>query len=257
MSGWLADLRTAITFLTVIPAPGRAVEGRKPGPAFAWFPLVGLLIGALLALVAALAPSLPFSPGVTALLVLLMWAVITGGLHLDGFGDSCDGLLAHVDAERRLAIMRDPRAGSWAVVGLVLLLLGKYVLLAEIIAAGRAPWLILPPVVGRWALGLAAYHYPYARADGLGGLFREGLAARHVILGGALTVAIAVIVAVAGADFAPVALLPPLIAWGVVLIVGRWAAARLGGGLTGDVYGALCELTEWAVLLTLAMGLSA
>lgn len=231
------DLRRAFAFLTVLPVGYPA--GGQPGRMFAFAPLVGLCIGAAVAAVASIA-SLPGD--LKAFLALLAWAALTGGLHLDGFGDACDGLLATTAPERRLEIMKDPRAGSWAVVGLTLLLLGKWSALRGI----DAPLLLmLPPVVGRWAMTLAAWAFPYARTSGVGGYFREGLGAAQVAA--ATLTAGAGTVVLAGAP--GLAILVAALA--VVIAVGRWAAARLGGGLTGDVYGALCELTELACLILL------
>jgi adenosylcobinamide-GDP ribazoletransferase len=228
----VADLRAAVGFLTTLPV--RYPEGRKAGYAFAYFPLVGLLIGGLLCLLALL----PWpAPGLRAFAVLVLWVMITGGLHLDGFGDACDGLLATTTPARRLEIMKDPHAGSWAVIGLVLLLLGKWLLIAQV----QPLWLMLPPVMGRWAMTLAAYHFSYARTTGLGAFFREGFGRSQWIAAGLTTLVVLLIAAGAlHVRLLALALLPPL----TVALVGRWAAARLGGGLTGDVYGALCELTE-------------
>jgi adenosylcobinamide-GDP ribazoletransferase len=231
-----ADLRAAFSFLTILPL-GYA-EDRKPGWSFTWYPLVGLVIGLLLALIAHLSP---FADDTTAFLALLAWVVITGGLHLDGFGDSCDGLLATVEPARRLEIMKDPRAGSWAVVGLILLLLGKWSIIS-----GLSPLLlVLPPVVGRWGMVIAAYSFPYARASGLGGYFRNGLGRPQVIL----ATAIALLAAAASAREVGPLLIAFIIGGVTVFAVGRWAAKRLGGGITGDVYGALCELIELGCLL--------
>ncbi len=231
-----ADLRAAFAFLTIMPL-GWA-EGRKPGWSFAGYPLVGLFVGGLVAFTAHISP---FAPGITAFLVLVVWVMVTGGLHLDGFGDSCDGLLATVEPERRLEIMKDPRAGSWAVVGLLLLLLGKWTLLPN-----AAPvLLIVPPVIGRWVMALAAYSFPYARQSGLGGYFRDGLGRMQVVIATVLTSGI-VLVVTRSAALTLITLSAGLFE---VVVVGRWAARRLGGGLTGDVYGALCELTELVCLL--------
>ncbi len=235
-----ADLRAAFSFLTILPL-GYA-EDRKPGWSFTWYPLVGLVIGLLLALIAHLSP---FAAGTTAFLVLLAWVVITGGLHLDGFGDSCDGLLATVEPARRLEIMKDPRAGSWAVVGLILLLLGKWSVIS-----GLSPLLlVLPPMVGRWGMVIAVYSFPYARASGLGGYFRNGLGRQQVIL----ATAIALLAAAASAREVGPLLIAFMIGGVTVFAVGRWAAKRLGGGITGDVYGALCELIELGSLLGLSL----
>jgi adenosylcobinamide-GDP ribazoletransferase len=107
--------------------------------------------------------------------------------------------------------------------------------------------LILPPVIGRWAMVLAAYLYLYARASGTGGYFREGLGRMQVVVASVFAIVVAVGFGWPTMWIAFVA--PPL-----VFIVGRWAALRLGGGLTGDVYGALCELTELICLIALSAG---
>jgi adenosylcobinamide-GDP ribazoletransferase len=231
----MADLLGAFAFLTILPVHTTPIN--PPGRIFAYFPLVGLLIGAAVMAVA----SISFLPrDVTAFLALVAWVGLTGGLHLDGFGDSCDGLLATITPERRLEIMKDPRAGAYAVVGLVLLLLGKWVALREVTPL----LLVLPPVMGRWAMVLATYWYPYARDSGTGAYFRDGLGRMQVLLA---TVTALLMPVIAGWPVLLIAVIAPL----TVLIVGRWAASRLGGGLTGDVYGALCELTELVCLMAL------
>ncbi|MCS7061285.1 MAG: adenosylcobinamide-GDP ribazoletransferase [Anaerolineae bacterium] len=233
----LADLVSAFALLTVLPA--RWLSRNQPGRIVAWFPLVGVVIGASLAGVA----SLTFLPSdVTRFITLLTWVVFTGGLHLDGFADSCDGLLATTSPERRLEIMKDPRAGSWAVIGVGLLLLGKWAALKHV-----APlWLIAPPTVGRWIMGLAIYAFPNARPGGMGATMRAGLERRHLAIATLLVLPVLV-----GLGWQAVPAFG--VALGAALLAGRWAAARLGGGLTGDVYGALCELAELICLLTLTL----
>lgn len=235
-----ADIRAAFSFLTIVPL-GYA-DKRKPGWSFAWYPLVGLVIGLILAFSAEFSP---FADGTTAFLVLLVWVVITGGLHLDGFGDSCDGLLATVEPTRRLEIMKDPRTGSWAVIGLSLLLLGKWTTISEI----PPLMLVVPPIVGRWVMVMAVYHFPYARSSGLGDYFRDGLGLWQIAIA---TVSAGVMCLAIFGDLAPV-----LIVFGsgaiIIFAVGNWAARRLGGGITGDFYGALCEITELGCLLGLSL----
>jgi len=227
----LNEIRAAFSFLTILPF-GAAV-GSNSGRTFAWFPLVGLCIGAILVAVAHVSP---FNRDLSAFLILLVWVTLTGGLHLDGFGDCCDGLLASVPAEKRLSIMRDPRAGVWAAAGLVLLLLGKWLALRSI-----APeWMPLAPVLGRWAMVWAAYHFPAIRDEGLGARFREGLSARELLIASAW-VAILLTRPETGALW--------LLIFCFTTLLGGWAARRLGGGLNGDVYGAICELSELVCLL--------
>ncbi len=230
----LADIRAAFSFLTILPLG--SPSGRKRGPSFAWFPLVGLCIGALLGAIAAYSP---FDRELSAFLILLVWVVISGGLHLDGFGDSCDGLLAAVEPDERRRIMRDPRAGMWAVAGTILLLLGKWLA----IRAAPAEMLVLAPVLGRWTMVLAAYAFPALSDEGMAATFRDGLARRHVIIA-----AVWVVILLTQVELLALALGSCAFA----LVFGRWAAKRLGGGLSGDVYGAVCELTELLSLLALA-----
>ena len=230
----LADIRAAFSFLTILPTG--SPSGRKRGWAVAWFPLVGLCIGALLVASAAWSP---LDRDLSAFLILLVWVAITGGLHLDGFGDSCDGLLAAVEPEERRRIMRDPRAGMWAVAGTCLLLLGKWLA----IRAVPADMLIVAPVLGRWALVLAASAFPAVSETGLAASFRDGLARRQVI-----TAALWVVILLTNTELLALAVGCSVFTIGF----GAWAARRLGGGLTGDIYGAVCELTELLSLLALA-----
>ncbi|MEL7432480.1 MAG: adenosylcobinamide-GDP ribazoletransferase [Chloroflexota bacterium] len=225
------DIRAAFSFLTILPL-GFA-EGRKPGWSVAWYPLVGILIGLLLVAIHSISP---LDASLTAFVMLLAWVIITGGLHLDGFADSCDALLATVSVERRLDIMKDPRTGSWAVIGLAVLLLGKWVFLQTVTVA----YLLLAPILGRWLMSIAVLTLPYARNQGLGSYFRNGAGWREIIIATSIT-----LIAIWWLNAWWVAFCVLIIA--IVLI--RWAMQRLGGGITGDVYGALCEICEVLCLL--------
>lgn len=231
----LKDIRGAFSFLTILPV-GTAFAG-KAGAAFAWFPLVGLCIGALLVAAAHLSP---FNRDLTAFLILLIWVFVTGGLHLDGFGDSCDGLLASVAPEKRIHIMRDPRLGAWGAIGLALLLLGKWLALRSV----SHEWLPLAPVFGRWAMVWAAYHFPTVRDEGLAARFRDGLTTRGLLIASAW-----VVILLTRAEIAALWLL----IYCFTTVFGGWAARRLGGGLNGDVYGAICELSELICLLSISI----
>ena len=234
MKGAWADLSAAFSFLSIVPL--KPDGSRPPGGAFAYFPLVGLFVGAALAALTAL----PIAVDGRTFFALVAWVVLSGGLHLDGWGDACDGLFATTTPERRLEIMKDPRAGMWAVVGICLLLLGKFGALR-----GLSPLLLIAsPVAGRWAMVLAAYAFPAARASGSGAYLRAGLGRTQVITATIFAVLICGALAVVDRRAAIGLAAAPLVALGA----GRWAAGRLGGGLTGDVYGALCELTELACL---------
>src|SRR5215467_4699426 len=158
----LNDLRSAFGFLTILPVAG--LPSSQPGKMFSYFPLVGLVIGIIISLV----DSITFLPrDLTAFLTLAAWVALTGGLHLDGLADSCDGLLSTTSPERRLEIMKDPRAGSWAVIGVVLVLLGKWAALRSL----PPVFLLVPPIAGRWSMVLATAIFPNARSSGLSAQF--------------------------------------------------------------------------------------
>ncbi|NDJ52049.1 MAG: adenosylcobinamide-GDP ribazoletransferase [Chloroflexi bacterium] len=242
----LRDLGNAIAFLTIIPL--RWADNRPIAGLFAFVPLVGLLIGILLIGLS----RLPLNPSVMAFVVLVAWVVLTGALHLDGFADACDGLLATVPPARRLEIMKDSRTGAWAVIGLILLLVGKWIFLADLLHRGDpiAWWLLAAPILGRWAIVLAVAFFPDApRPDGsrgIGATFRADLQPLHVVVASLFTLTLIAGLALLINPWLGLLLLVPLV---TVALAGRWASQLLGGGLTGDTYGALCELTEWFTLL--------
>ncbi|WP_405117304.1 adenosylcobinamide-GDP ribazoletransferase [Paenibacillus sp. FSL K6-1217] len=228
------------------------------------YPLVGAAIGLSTALGAAAASwLLPSWPA--AVVTLILWVGLTGGLHLDGWMDSADALLSYRSRERMLEIMKDSRVGAMGVLACVLLLLLKASLLAAWLEGGSfslLPLLLLPPVWGRWYMVRAMARYPLARGnEGLAATF-GGLPARQerraFLSAALLTLAAAAVPLALGAGsgdvplLAAAALLAPLAA----VACGTLAARRIGsrlGGLTGDVYGALGELLETVVLLVLVL----
>lgn len=237
----------ALQFLTVIPVRvSLEIAPRLMARAMAWFSVVGLMLGAILALVDAGLRAI-FPPVVGAALLLAIWVALTGALHLDGFLDCCDGLLVAKSPEKRLEILRDTRVGAFAVVGGICLLLLKFTVLLELPTGYRMAALLVTPALTRAAMVYAARAYPYARSDsGLGQLFREGLSWRDV------TVAVAIAVVAAGLALGVIGLALALCVWLMTVIVSWWVQRRIPG-LTGDVYGAINELTELGALLCLLL----
>src|SRR5919106_2527759 len=118
----MRTLRVAFGLLTTLPV--KLPEDWSPGDsgrAAVWYPLVGLAIGALTWLAWKGAAFL-FPPWIAGVITLIAWVALTGGLHLDGLADCCDGLLASTTVERRLEIMKDPHMGAFGVIGLILVL---------------------------------------------------------------------------------------------------------------------------------------
>jgi adenosylcobinamide-GDP ribazoletransferase len=202
--------------------------------------VVGLLIAVLLITACWALFDLP--PLAAAALVLALWVVLTGGLHLDGLADCADALLGgHADAERRRAILKDPHTGSAAVVAVVVVLIGKFAGLAAALDHGSLLPLLAAPVLARGAvLGLMCA-LPYASPGGMAEVAHAHLPRQSGWL-------VAAVVAALTLFTVPQALLAAVV---LTVLVGGAARRRLGGA-TGDVYGALIELVETAVLLVLA-----
>jgi adenosylcobinamide-GDP ribazoletransferase len=175
-----------------------------------------------------------------------MWAGLTGGLHLDGLADCCDGLLAAVPAERRLEILRDPRLGTFGGAGLILFLMLKAAAIMAIPVPTNA-WQLLPlllaPVTARWLILLAA-RQPMARPGGLGAEFALGVKWHTYLFAAILPLGLVLL----GGPRAFAAALLALLATAGLIGVAR---TRLGG-LTGDVLGLIVEVGELVILLAFA-----
>ena len=235
----MTHLRLAIGFLTVLPVSPGAAD--RMGPARAFFPLVGLGLGGLLAgLDYAATQALP--PSVVGALLVAALLAMTRAIHTEGFLDCCDGLLGGHTPQRRLEILRDSRVGAFAVAGGAALLLLKWSLLAETPDEVRAALLALFPCLSRFGMLTTMAAFPYVRQRGAGTAFQSGAHWWQVAFGLATAAA-------AGALLLGVAGLLLLAAAVAVSLVLGWWVTRLLGGMTGDAYGAANEVAEVAVLL--------
>jgi adenosylcobinamide-GDP ribazoletransferase len=241
--GALWPLGEALRFLTIIPVPGLpAMSETAIGRAIPLFPLAGLLLGLLLAGLGAVLGPL-WSEGVRAVGLVVAWGVLTAGLHLDGLSDTFDGVLSWRSRERKLEIMRDSRIGAMGALALAAVLALKIALLAS---AGAAwlPAIVLAPVLGRWADVYGIVFFPAAREGGLGKSFQSMLGPRDFAVASLTALAAALLLA------GPRGLVALLLVWLVAHLLGRWWTRDLGG-LTGDTYGALCEIGEVVALAAL------
>ncbi len=242
----MTSLIAALQFLTIMPSFVRRVfTPLEMGRAVGWFPLVGLALGALLfGLGRGL--SVIFPTPVVGVLVLAVWLLLTRALHFDGFLDICDGLFGGFTPERRLEIMRDSRVGAFGVAGGGLLLLTKY---TAIISLTNYYGLLLAPVLGRWILTIAIFFYPYAREKGLGRDMKDNVGWQQIVIASAITLLSAWLIG------GWMGILAMALA-GVVLWLGAGFIIRRIPGLTGDSYGALCEMSELIVLLLFTTGIN-
>jgi adenosylcobinamide-GDP ribazoletransferase len=236
----------ALQFLSSLPIrlPGMPEPGEL-GRSLLFYPLVGLLFGVILWAMNWLLQGTPAL--LHAALLLSVWVLLSGGLHLDGLADSADAWLGGFgDRERTLTIMKDPRSGPIAVVTLVLVLLLKFTALLALIGQPDSLALIIVPLIGRSALLGLFLTTPYVRAGGLGQALADHLprsAGRQVLAVSALAC-----VLIAGLSGVLAVVLAVL---GFVWL--RQVMLRRLGGTTGDTAGAMLELLEVAVLVGLAL----
>ena len=233
---------TALRFLTIIPLPWRReVSPEDIGRSITYFPVVGLIIGFILAgghwlLVL-------FLPAAAAdVLIIVSLVVISGALHLDGLADTCDGIAGHKPVEDRWQVMHDSRTGGFGVVGVCCLLLVKYVALNNVPGSLMMVTLVLMPVISRWAMVYALFAYPYARPSGLGKAFKQGTRWLRFTVATVITFVVVVFL------FQLAGLAIMLGIWVIVMIMATYLKSKFSG-LTGDTYGAINEVAEVCVLI--------
>jgi adenosylcobinamide-GDP ribazoletransferase len=235
----------AISFLTVIPM--KVKEQIFPGDlgkSSGWFPIIGIFLGGIVAGIF-YAASFIFSPLLAAVLAVTAWIGLTGGLHLDGLADCCDGMLNASNPERRLEIMKDPRLGSFGGIGLVISILIKVACLYSL--PSGIFWIAIPLAAStaRWLL-LWAGKQKMARLTGMGIDFSSGISLKSILP--ALFTMLA-ITTLSGWKGILIILLTHCVAW----LIFRFSTRRLGG-LTGDVFGLTVEISEIIVLLGFCIG---
>jgi adenosylcobinamide-GDP ribazoletransferase len=230
-----ARIVAAVRFLTVFTLPGRE-EMRGSS---AYYPLSGWLVGGVLFMIAWLLEWLP-GPA-RAFLLVAAWELLSRGLHADALADTADGLIAGGSRERILAIMDDSRTGSFGILAIALVLLGKYALLASLDPARVGGALLCACVLARYTMTMLACLLPPARRDGLGSLVIGSTGWKE--LGIATLLGMVPLAFIFQADLL-FALAGPVVS----LYLALYARHKIGG-INGDVMGTCLELTELATLL--------
>lgn len=243
----MRDFLRALSFLTILPfGQSLSHEGKRLARSMAFFPLVGLVIGLFLALGYFLLSFLLPRAFVLWLTIGLL-ALLTRGLHLDGFADTLDGLASGGSKEKILEVMRDSRIGAFGVISLILLIGGKYLALDQISNSSIPYSLILMAVMGRNSMVLVCFRSPYARpGEGLAKPFTENLGYRETVL--SLATALGIALLAMGVK-------------GILVFLGigffslgyRYLFIKKLGGVTGDVLGGSNELSELLCLILLVI----
>ncbi|NSW90103.1 MAG: adenosylcobinamide-GDP ribazoletransferase [Firmicutes bacterium] len=231
-----------LQFLTAIPVPKEIeADDRDLGEGLVFAVPVGLLIGGILAAFHYLF-SLIFPPLVVAIMLNIVYIKITGGLHLDGLADTFDGVLSHRPRENMLEIMKDSRIGTHGVLALICILLlntafyfeADYLVTRDVLRA----MIVLMPVIGRTGMIISAGISEYARSEGgLGKPFINFCGTKEIVIG--VIMCSVVIICFRNIQ---------ITAAGVAALIFPFGAAGYFNkklqGLTGDVLGAICEMTQ-------------
>ncbi|MGA2368174.1 MAG: adenosylcobinamide-GDP ribazoletransferase [Dehalococcoidia bacterium] len=234
----------ALKFLTILPAPSSKNEGpEQVGRSLGFFPVVGLVIGLLLAGLYCLMRGIFPVPLVNAILITAL-VLVTGAHHLDGLSDTFDALVAGRTTEQRLSIMTDTRVGVFGISAIVLTLLIKY---ASLTGIASVPTLIMVPVVSRWTMAGAILIFPAARKVGMGFAAKSGASWTGFVV--ASVVALLVMTLFGGWIAGPILM---AVLFSLMCCFGL-LFRRLFGGLTGDCYGALVELGEVMALILISI----
>jgi len=235
----------ALQFLTILPLSVRSgIEGKDLGESLIYFPVIGLLIGALLAGAAFLFSPLPGL--LKSAIIVILSTFITGGIHLDGFADTCDGFYGSRSKEKILEIMRDSRIGSMGAMGLTAILLLKFSVIATLPNDILWKALIAMAVFSRWAQVLACGAYPYARGEGKAKYFIERANGREIAIGVFFTLAVFFLL------MHLMGILLFFVSAACVYFFMRYINKKIGG-MTGDTIGAVNEIAEVSILLLLGI----
>jgi adenosylcobinamide-GDP ribazoletransferase len=240
----------ALQFLTILPvrisAKGGFASGEKTtikredfGASLLYFPIIGLLIGILLAISAFV---FSFLPGlVRGAFILIISSIITGGIHLDGFADTCDGFYGNRPKEKILEIMRDSRIGVMGAIGVFSILLLKFAIIASLSDAVLWKALIEMAVFARWSQALACSTSCYARSEGKAEYFIGHTRKKDIFIGGIFTLGLFLwLMQMKGLFLFFLSMLP-------VFLFLRYIRKKIGG-MTGDTIGAVSEIAEVSTL---------
>jgi adenosylcobinamide-GDP ribazoletransferase len=246
MKDTICNLLLFIQFFTRIPINFSLPcekENFRRGSVF--LPVVGLIIGAIQWIVyKLLIKVLPLNP--TIIIVLLVGVLLTGGLHIDGLGDTCDGFFAFKGSDRIIEIMKDSRIGTYACIATIFDFLFKYTLLGAV-APKFSIAIIVVPMISRFTTVVLSFMGKTAKNTGSGNLFIGNIGKSQVAITTALTIGILILI------MNPRYVIMLLIS-GIILstILNQFSKSKIGG-ITGDILGANNELVEILTLILIAM----
>ncbi|MBI5555290.1 MAG: adenosylcobinamide-GDP ribazoletransferase [Elusimicrobia bacterium] len=236
----------ALQFLTIIPLKLEKFKEQDLAESSKYFPLVGLLLGLILAGAHRLLLLLNFDPFSINISVVVLLVALTGALHLDGLADTTDAFLSRKNKDEMLQIMRDPHIGVMGTLSLLCIILLKIAFFSSIDAALKTTALLLMCSTSRWTLVLSMFLSSYARHEGKAKVFMQGMNLKIFIIATIFTLAICVLIYQ----------LKGFIILLVIALLAFWVNSFLNSkidGVSGDTLGAVNELMELAILFSLGL----
>ena len=247
----MKSLIIAFAMYSKLPMPRVDWEKKALSWALCFFPLVGVVIGLVLWGWMALAEFLHMGPALFAAIALLLPIALSGGIHLDGFCDTCDALSSHQSRERKLEILKDSHTGAFAIICCGLYLLVFFAAWCEVEAAGRAALVLaLGPALSRSLSGIFAVTLPNARGTGMLATFTapmDTVKARLVLVLWVIVCAAALL------GLSPLTGGAALLGAGLACLYYRVMSARQFGGVTGDLAGFFLQTCELAMVLAVVL----
>ena len=238
----MRNLISALQFITILPLG--AAKSFDPPKMVPYFPLVGILIGLLVAAFDAIVVRL-WAPPVVALLDIILLAVLTAAFHIDGLGDTADGLMGPRSRDEALEIMKDSRIGTMGLVAIVFGMALKWGGIAGL-DAHRSIILIIVPAYARAGILFGMRCLPYGRPEGTGKPFFDGKLSLKHFWGLILPVGLSLTLGLKAVWLN--------LAFAIIIASILFFYKKRMGCITGDMLGAMVEITEAWLFLTISYG---
>lgn len=250
LSDELRKLAYAAGYVTAIPGLQQPESEEALSGLAKYLPVVGTLVGALLAAFNHYTGTIINSELLIAFLTIGFWLVITRAIHFDGLMDAADGLLSHRSIDKMLEIMKDSRVGNFGAICGIVVLLAKIISLSSIDPQIQLVLLLLIPVWARWAELFAIAWFPYAKDEGMGKIWHDTCKIEDLFVG--LTVPIALTIGLCIYYHTFLYLIAALVTAASGMLFA-WLVNKMLNGHTGDTYGATVEISEASALVLMSL----
>lgn len=240
-----ASFVIVLSFISAIPVPQRVIP-LWDCDSLRYFcpmlPVAGIIFGLLWSVIWSILTLIqPISTILRGFMMTVLTLGLTGGLHLDGLMDTCDAIFSHAERETRLRILSDTHSGSFAVMGCVVIILGKTLLFGELL--GMKAWSVLVvPVLSRLGMGFLLNTMPFAKSGGLAVMLGGARNPKHNVFFAVMMILLI--------GFSSKVLVCVFV---LSLMLWRRICMRIFGGITGDLLGAFVEISEVIMLLGMVM----